>query len=218
MSKYLQQFLQLKSSGDIINAVTPVRKFGKEITEAMAIRQELRKIVLPEPMKYNVIDACAGNCLTGVLSIFTLPINLCISTDIKNTTREGFKDVKRWQYQKADIYDTSSPVFTLILSGKPSILVGCHTCGKLSERLIKIYELYDDVKGLIIIPCCLSPKFNYRNPLNSPQFVIDKLGSYELWCLHLTNMLKDLELGTVKAKADLLINSPANIVITALKT
>lgn len=215
MSKYLKQFLQLKSAGDIINATTPVRNFGKEITEAMAVRQELRKIVLPEPMKYNVIDACAGNCLTGILSIFTLPIKSCISTDIKDTHRPGFKNVKRWKYQKADIY---KPFPSSFYENKSTILVACHACGKLSKRLIEIYKLYDYIKGLILIPCCLASGYNYKDPLGSPAFVIDKLGAYELWGLYLVNKLKSLELGTVKAKADLSISSPANIVITARRT
>jgi len=212
MNKYIRQFLQFKCAGDVINAVAPVQKFHKEITEAMAIRQELRKIVLPKPMHYNVVDMCAGNCLTGILSVFTLPVKACISVDKKDRNRQGFKDVKRWEYQKADIYKPFK-----FFQGEPTILVACHACGELAERLINIYEERIGVRALILSPCCVAPGFSQKRNTELPVFLNDKLSAYEAWSLNLVNKLKKLNLGTVHAKADKWMDSPVNIVITARK-
>jgi hypothetical protein len=212
MNKYLRQFLQFKCAGDVINSVAPVQRFHKEITEAMAVRHELRKIVLPKPMEFNVVDLCAGNCLAGILSVFTLPVKACISIDKKDRHRQGFRDVKRWQYQKGDVYQPMS-----FFDGESTIMVSCHACGDLAERLINLYEEQDGVKGLVLIPCCVAPGFSHRKSLEFPDFVNDKMSQYESWCLHLVNKLNGLKLGPVKARIDKWIDSPANIVITATR-
>jgi len=212
MNRYLRQFLQFKCAGDVINAVSPVQKFYKEITEAMAVRQELRKIVLPKPMEYNVVDICAGNCLAGILSVFTLPVKACISVDNKDRHRQGFKDVKRWKFQKDDIFKPWT-----FIDADPTILVACHACGDLADRIINVYEEQDCIKGLVLIPCCVAPGFSQRKTLEFPAFLNDKLTPYEAWCFHLVNRLNSMNLGPVKAKIDKWIDSPANIVITAIR-
>jgi len=200
----------MKCAGDVINSVAPVQRFHKEITEAMAVRQELRKIVLPKPMEFNVVDICAGNCLAGILSVFSLPVKACISIDKKDRHRQGFKDVRRWEYQKDDIYQPMN-----FFQGEPTVLVACHACGDLAERIINLYEEQDCVKGLVMIPCCVAPGFSHRKTMEFPSFMVDKMSPYEAWSYHLVNKLNSLKLGTIKAKVDKWIDSPANIVITA---
>lgn len=213
MNRYLRQFLQMKCAGDVINSVAPVQKFDKEITEAMAIRQELRKIVLSRPMEFNVVDICAGNCLAGILSVFSLPVKACVSVDNRDRHRQGFKDVKRWHYMKEDIYKPMN-----FFGGEPTILVACHACGDLAERIINLYEEQEGVKGLVMIPCCVAPGFSHKKTMEFPAYMIDKMSAYEAWGFHLVNKLNKLNLGTVKAKVDNGITSPANIVITATRT
>jgi len=203
MSKYLSQFLQFKCAGDVINAVAPVQKMGKEITEAMAIRKQLRKIVLPEPMKYTVLDLCAGNGLAGILSVFTLPVDHCIAFDNMKRERLGFKAVRRWQYIQADIFD-------YVLGTYPnSIIISSHPCGELARKIIGIYNRGKEIKALILIPCCLPSHQNF----GLPHLVTDKFSSYDQWSMYLYQKCR----GKKQCVKDTHILSPANNVIYAVK-
>ena len=203
MSKYISQFLQFKCAGDVINAVTPVQKMGKEITEAMAIRKQLRKIVLPEPMKYMVLDFCAGNGLAGILSVFTLPVRYCIALDIRQRDRLGFRDVKRWSYLQCDISRLN------LVEYPDSIIISSHPCGDLAKKIIDIYNSNDNVKALISIPCCLP---SYRN-FDHPQLIADKFSFYDQWSMYLYQQC----IGKRQCIKDNNILSPANNVIYAVK-
>ena len=203
MSKYISQFLQFRCAGDVINAVTPVQKMGKEITEAMAIRKQLRKIVLPKPMKYTVFDLCAGNCLSGILSVFTLPVVRCIAVDKRERERPGFKDVERWDYLRCDILRSN------FIPQTDSIIISSHPCGELATRIIDIYNLGKNTKALILVPCCLPSSKNF----GLPHLVTDRFSSYDQWSLHLYNKCK----GKKQCVKDNNILSPANNVIYATK-
>jgi len=190
MNKYLSQFLQFKCAGDVINTTAPVQKMGKEITEAMAIRKQLRKIVLPEPMKYTVLDLCAGNGLAGILSVFTLPVKHCISFDKARRERPGFKTVKLGIYPD-------------------SIIVSSHPCGELAKKIIGIYNRDKGVKALILIPCCLSPSKGF----SLPHLVTDRFSPYDQWSMYLYQKCQ----GKKQCVKDTHILSPANNVIYAVK-
>jgi len=203
MNKYLSQFLQFKCAGDVINTTAPVQKMGKEITEAMAIRKQLRKIVLPEPMKYTVLDLCAGNGLAGILSVFTLPVKHCISFDKARRERPGFKTVKRWEYLQADVYDFTLGIYP------DSIIVSSHPCGELAKKIIGIYNRDKGVKALILIPCCLSPSKGF----GLPHLVTDRFSPYDQWSMYLYQKCQ----GKKQCVKDAHILSPANNVIYAVK-
>ncbi len=42
--------------------------------------------------------------------------------------------------------------------GRSCILVGMHLCGLLSERAIDLFERINDIRGLVLSPCCLPKK------------------------------------------------------------
>jgi len=203
MNKYLSQFLQFKCAGDVINAVTPVQKMGKEITEAMAIRKQLRKIVLPEPMKYTVLDLCAGNGLAGILSVFTLPVKHCTAFDKAKRGRPGFKAVERWKYIQADIYDYVFGTYP------DSIIISSHPCGELAKKIIGIYNRGKEIKALILIPCCLPSEKGFGHP----HLLMDKFSPYDQWSIYLYQQCR----GKKQCVKDTHILSPANNVIYAVK-
>lgn len=66
---YVSEFLSFKCAGDVLNIVNPVKRAEKEISESMAIINKLRPLVLADPMKYTLIDMCAGNALANLFNL-----------------------------------------------------------------------------------------------------------------------------------------------------
>ena len=204
-NEYVSRFLSLKCSGDVLNAVSRGGKPPKEITESMAVIKHLKKFALEEPMKYAVIDLCAGNALTSVLSVFMLPIKEAIAIDKKK--RNGhYEDVKRFEYIEKDIRYAS---FYPRQTGSKAILISVHPC-KAANLVINIYNRFDVFKHLILVPCCND---NYQdvtawNWLRKAK----RVSSYDLWTLHLANMIEDSK---ISIYTDDQIMSPKNNIIVA---
>jgi len=145
MSEYMERFLSLKCSGDVLNAVGSMHKPEKEITESMGIIKHLKSIVLLEKMKYSVIDLCAGNALTSILAIHMLPIKEVIAIDKKK--RSGhYEKVKRFRYYEMDIKDCAYAI-------SDTILIAVHPC-KTADFIVDIFNDTPRAKHLIMMPCC----------------------------------------------------------------
>src|SRR3990170_6036520 len=86
-TSHLSRFLSLKCSGDVLNAVNPIRNAEKEISESWAILRKIKPLTLTNKMQYNVLDLCAGNAITSVLSAFVLPVSSATATDIRPRKR-----------------------------------------------------------------------------------------------------------------------------------
>ena len=148
MNKYVNMFLGLRCSGDVLNAVSKLNDASKEITESMAIIQRLKSIVLSEPMKYTIVDLCAGNALTSVLSVHMLPVKEAYAVDRKK--RKGNYDkAQRFTYIERDINDIAFNY----TEGKHIILIAVHPC-KTANNIIDIFNQNQNIKHLIMMPCC----------------------------------------------------------------
>lgn len=201
-TRYLNEFFSLNSSGDVLNACGPINNGAKEITEAMAIRRQLRDTLISQRMEYTVIDFCSGNALVPVLTAFTLPAKQCIAVDKKKHHR-NWHLIKRFEYLELDIYNSSIPKF--INENAPCILTGCHACGNLSKRIIELYHK-TKAKHLVLMPCC-----NGTFEKQYPDFIREKVGKPNLWVLEL------MELAKGRAIEDKYVISPRNKIILASK-
>ena len=207
MSKYKQsyvsEFLSLKCAGDVLNIANPVMRVEKEISESMAIIKRLRPLALSAPMKYTLVDMCAGNALTSLIAIHLLPFHQAIAVDKRPRSRKWDK-AKRFKYVTADIYDATG---YLPVEGE-FVIMSSHACGELSRRIIEIYNDNPNCKHLVMLPCCIG---RYRSTI--PHVLSKKIGKYLLWC-------HDLWLsahGHSTISSDDKCLSPCNVVITASK-
>lgn len=203
MSEYVQRFLQLRCAGDVLNAVGGMHKAEKEISESMGIIKHLKPIVLAEKMKYYLIDLCAGNALTSITAVHMLPIVGANAIDKKK--RSGYYDsVKRFHYYEGDINDAA---FTCSYD---IIVIAVHPC-KTANDIVKIYNENDNIKHLIIMPCC-NDSFSDVMGLS---FLKGKgLSRYDLWTLHLA---QNIENSDVSIYTDKKVLSPKNNIIVAHK-
>ena len=204
MSKYLNQFLNLKCAGDIIGIVGPMKKYEKEITEAMAIRDVVRKITLKKPMSYTLVDVCSGNGLVPLISVFTMPIKEAIAIDIRERNRPWYL-AKRFQYAIGDI-NNFDYINELLYDKESVILTACHACKHLAINTIDLYHDLNNIKHLVLMPCCQG-----HVGIILPEIIKEKLGSYLTWSYYLS--IKAF--GTLKI--DEHISSPCNALVTASK-
>jgi len=200
-SKHLQEFLNLRCAGDVLNVVNPIgNKANKEITESIAVMRQVRKIALAKPNFYSLYDFCAGNALTSVLSLFVLPIRFSMAIDIKK--RERHWDLARnFIYNNQDIFNFDPKTVE-----SNSIIIAVHACGKLANRVIEIYK-ESNASHLILMPCCTG-EYNYGK---YPAIIKTRLGSYLLWCLSLSESVNG------KLIVDNHCLSPKNAIIVAEK-
>jgi len=182
---YLNQFLQLICCTDVLEVVNPLgNKAVKEITESMAMIRPIKKITLAEPMKYGLVDFCAGNALTSVLAVYLAKVAWAVAIDKRERKRKWNK-VRRFNYLNADIVSDiditkwNNDNFALI--AKPKIFIAVHACGRLSERVIELYNECKSAQHLIMMPCC---EDNFKKN-NNERGLNNILTKYQLWVYHL---------------------------------
>ncbi len=203
---YTNEFLSYKCAGDVLNVVSPLgNKAQKEITESMGMIKRIRSIFLSEPMKYSLLDLCAGNALTSVLAVHLLPVLNADAVD-KRPRKRKWGAAKRFVYNHMDIY--SKDIFTFI--GTETVIICVHGCGNLARRVIEIYKK-SEAKAMFIMPCCGGP-IKRKYPL-----VVEKaMGKYVLWSWDLLQDITEKESKKIFV-VDKKILSPKNIIIGAIR-
>jgi len=202
--KYVDYFLKLKCSSYVLSIVNPISAGpAKEISEAVTIIKRLREETLKEPMKYNVLELCAGNPLPSILSVFCQPVDYAVAVD-KRIIERKWEEVRRFKYLKMDIYNDD--IFSLINDN--TIMISSHCCSSLAKRIIDIYN-NSVARSLYMIPCCIGKMI----PADFPQkeFLKEEIGKYKTWAVYLSMLCNG------KLDQDNYCLSPANVLIRAKK-
>lgn len=175
MTSYIDQFLNLRCAADVLEAVHPLLRAEKEISESMALISAIRGRCLSEPGKWTIVDACAGNALTGILAAHLLPVAKVIAIDKRQRIREGFGRVRNFDYRVQDINDD---VFWSTLPSY-SMIVASHPCRDLAIRLVGVVRVYS--YPIAMLPCCVSR----RDMPNWAKSVAREKGAYFAWLTYL---------------------------------
>lgn len=200
--KYINEFLNFKCCGDVINSVIPIgHNPGKEITESMGMVKKVKGMLIPNPGKYNILDLCAGNALTSVLLAHLFKLDYANAVD-KDARNRRWHLVNGFAYLIGDIYQPEIMGFV----NNNTIIISVHACGNLSKRIIEIYEK-SQAKALFLMPCCLG-----RLEHKYPEEIEKKLGSYTLFCW---DLMQGLENSTMYIDPHIL--SPKNIIIKSVR-
>jgi len=169
----VDQFLSLKCAPDVLAACGRIHNPSKEISEAMALIKVIKGPILREPMKWHLVDLCAGNALTSLIAVHLLPVATSTAIDIKPREKKGYLSVKRFMYIKGDVYDD---FLWTALATYPTIFVSAHPCGELAKRILHFHEL----GPMAVMPCCLP-----RHVPETQGIVRKRLGRYVAWALAL---------------------------------
>ena len=202
MNKYVEEFFRMKCAGDVLNAVGPMRRGAKEITEALGLRTAVRGEILSAKMKYHVVDVCAGNGLFGVFTAMTLPVKSVVAYDIRSGEGRHFGTVRGYKYCQADIMKD------VLYFNEPTILCAIHACKELGEKIVDLYLENDNIKMLYLMPCCAKKQYKLPTPHMK---IVEKICKSDLWVWYLADRAK----GTFFQ--DNAILSPVNKIIVAHK-
>lgn len=205
--KYVEEFLSLRCSSDVLGFLSPIGSgYCKEISEAMTLRNRIRCLTLENPMKYNVVELCAGNPLSSVLSLFSLPVSKAVAVD-KRIVKRAYPRIRRFNYVEMNIYDDK--IFDLI--DENTIILASHACKNLSVRIIEIYK-NSKANFLYLMPCCVGDiSDEFKEKYLSSIIGFEK---YKIWSFYLQYMAtgRPFEL-----EFDEHCISPCNCVVTAIK-
>ncbi len=178
--RYIEQFLAMRCAADIIGVAHPVNKFGKEISEAMAIIRRIKPKLLKYPMDYNVVDLCSGNALVPMISAFMLPSKWNYAFD-KVPRNRPWNQVKRFTYLHSNIHDEDIINFIDSLEG-PVVITSVHPCQSLAERTAEVFN-HSKAEMLVMMPCCVG-----KIPQRLSEKLKGRIGRDNLWGLHLQNL------------------------------
>lgn len=224
--QYLNQFLSLRCSGDVLNATAPISNGAKEITEAMGMRELVKRIVHAKDQNYVHIDLCSGNCLAPILSAFTFSNVYAFGVDLRKP-RDSFKDVKRFVYFRGDIHDLTvmesdalngafhepEKMSIGVSTSETAILSAMHACGNLSKHIIDLF-LKSCAKHLILCPCCIGKGNGW---IHDAALNALRMNDHDAWCLYLASTLHDAGIDDIHIIKDNHVLSPRNMFIVAHK-
>ncbi len=207
-NRYLEEFFSLKCAGDVINAVTPLNRAMKEITEAMGVVRHLKPFFLHHPMQRGLLDIGAGNALASILAVHLLPVKNALSIDKKPRHRPGHCNVKRFACVWGDAFLSCWTESEHHLEpGRTSVIVSVHPCSELATRVVDIYLHSPQYIGLVLMPCCNGKQGDKK----IPTAFRSRISRYEAWAWWLAE----------RAKGDLFVDknvlSPCNAIVVAKK-
>ncbi len=205
MGKYIDDFLALKCSSDVLSVVSPLgHKAEKEISETMAVIKHLKPIALSNKMQIALWDLCAGNALTSVLAAHLLPFTYTRAVDKQHRKRDWEK-VRNFEYREGNIF-LYNPIPLLY----PSVICAVHPCDNLAIRVVDIYNKTKTAKHLVLMPCCHG---HIKSSITIGEHLSSTITKYMKWCLALAERC----VGKVSIDIDEKCLSPKNIIIVAHK-
>lgn len=214
-TRYLSEFLQLKCAPDALGTTGSLgNKSAKEITEAMAVKRQVKKILRrkPEGRNWGLVDLCTGKALIPVLTAHLLPqLHVSIGVDIREPKLNFEGGIKKFIYYQRDINEDSFFDNYIDRYCGDYILTSCHACGELSTRVVELFAKHNKFKHLVLMPCCCGPQRSHL-----PAFIKKNVGRYVDWSYFLFEKVQATT-SDAKMVRDNFCLSPCNILIVASK-
>jgi len=216
-SKYVDEFKTYRiykefGPGEKFDKIRRKNTFWKEITEAIAVRNRIKRFILRNKdleIKYVLDLGCGKGLLTLLTALFHKDLHIyCIDTD-ETANRDYMHHLNNASFVKMDIKSPQLEEFIASLDGN-IIMTGIHLCTDLSIRFLELHRKFDKIKFSVLVPCCIG-KF----PHSRFRFIIREMGIYEGWCAYLSCLAGP---GKVIADRDTGILSDKNIVISIDRT
>jgi len=164
----------------------------------------------------NVVlfDVCSGKGYAATLLSFIFPTLKIFMID-KDTKMNlsHLKALPNVQMVHFDLFKKDKVrdwVKKQLGKDKIGLFLGTHLCGELSEVFVDIYNTVDELKGLVLAPCCLSK----RKRVFADTAAKLKIDNYEYWTMHLYWMI---QLSRKDICADEHVFSVKNNYISAVK-
>lgn len=193
---------------------------------------------VPELDGWHVVDLCCGKSLNTALLALRHPgllvtaVDRCRPSLLPHYAEAGIDRVEYWQQDVLAANFVEELVHRLVLVARPTVILGMHLCGLLSERAISAFQGSENARVCVLSPCCLP------NLADAPRHLLPVYGTghrlrrqglrnegnekvhrmqYEAWCQHLSAMLREVPGTTVTEEEAENMMSIKNIVLAATK-
>ena len=180
MRSFVDEFLNMRCSGDVLEAVRPLRNPEKEISESMALIHAIRgKLLNGSGGPYTLVDLCAGNALTAIIGAHLFKLREAVAIDKKERKRNGFQLVKGFTYLVEDLFDQGT--WDGISKLDNPIIVASHACKELAVKIAT--ECQTRQLPMAMLPCCVARKTFPTEFIT--ESVVKRVGVYSAWLVHI---------------------------------
>eukprot|EP01124_Arcella_intermedia_P009183 TRINITY_DN15962_c0_g1_i2.p1 TRINITY_DN15962_c0_g1~~TRINITY_DN15962_c0_g1_i2.p1 ORF type:complete len:174 (+),score=36.56 TRINITY_DN15962_c0_g1_i2:78-599(+) len=105
----------------------------------------------------------------------------------KHIKLDHLKSLKNVTFHRLDIFNSGMKDWIKERTqGKVGFVLGIHLCGELSPRLISFFDEIEDVRALLLCPCCISKKNTVM--LQTARDL--SINNYDLWTMELYYTIK----------------------------
>ncbi len=179
--------------------------FWKEVTEAFAVRERIKKIVLANRKRIRfIVDVGCGKGFLALFSALFHPDLKVYAVDPDPSPDwSHFAGVENLEPLKMDMMSPEFENWLKSLRGY-GIMAGIHLCTFLSIRFIDLYNRLENIRWALLMPCCVG-EFD-RNRF---RWIIEEVGVYEAWVTYLST----IPVGRVTVLRDINVLSDKNMLL-----
>mmetsp|Transcript_86379 Transcript_86379/g.268365 ORF Transcript_86379/g.268365 Transcript_86379/m.268365 type:complete len:358 (-) Transcript_86379:83-1156(-) len=136
------------------------RRFHKELSESLAVIDELQDLALDQG-GWHVVDLCCGKSLTSALvalpnrGVAVTAVDRVAPQDLPHYADAGVTNIEylQWDVLASGFVDKLRQHVEAL--ARPTAVLGMHLCGRLSERATEAFRKIDLVRACVLAPCCL---------------------------------------------------------------
>jgi len=212
MNKYLEKFNKFRCKKEFLNIFKgkSMSFLKKEITEALAIKERLKRVLSNKSEDYILVEIGSGKGYFSVLmALFYKDLEIYMIDKNPNINLEHIKKFENIKFLNLDIRKKEFEEFfnELIKKNKKIIVVAIHLCQDNAKELVKFYNKFKkSIEIFILVPCCPGSFVKADKSVN--------VDPYLQWSFYLFNLIESKNKSMVKDKNMI---SERNIIIKAKK-
>lgn len=199
-------------------------KCRKKLSQSLAVLGALERAV-PDLASWHIVDLCCGKSLTSSLAALQHPESVVTAVDrlarshLPHFDEAGITNVRYLRLNVLADSFVSDLAHAIRAVARPTVVLGMHLCGRLSERAIEVFRCTDLVRVCILSPCCL-PHLDDAPPSLVPLYRTGASDEeqYAAWGLHLEQALGAEPGAAVESEVVPDILSVKRTVLTATKS
>ena len=212
-----------------LHRVNRTGNFTRELTEALAMLDRLRRITAHTPDdSWHILDLCCGKAFFATIVGVLHPDYLVHCLDKQPPTYIPHFDAvpslaQTVRYVRADVLAAGfgERVAELIAAnhGRRVVILGMHLCGQLSLRAINLLRSTPRVAALVLSPCCLPAAKDANGAPPSVYATREPAEQYERWCDYLEAKVADAAATCIECSREVetAMISQKNVVLSAVR-
>lgn len=114
----VDKFLSLRCAGDVLESLQPLNgETSRKITEAMALIDVVRPLILRHKGEYKLVEVCAGEPVTAVIAAHLLPVEMAKAILWRDEPKATLDRVHHFKCEVETQYNLKDKVMAEVNSG-----------------------------------------------------------------------------------------------------